>query len=506
MKKLFFLFIFYFAFTLSLFSQAYTTTTLVTGLKYPVAFDFLPNGNFILTLKGTGTPAATGTAKIQIYSSTGTFISDFYDLSDSTNSNFERGLLGIEVDPNFSKNHYVYIYYNHKYAGDERFRVVRFTENANKGTKPKIIFDLDVAENIPGNHVGGNVRINPNDTTKMFISIGDLAYQQTNPPNQNHAQKLTDAYGKILRINKDGSIPKDNPFYDDGNPLVGNCDYIWSYGHRNPFDFAFSAANDSLYSSENGLTAWDECNVIHKGKNYGWNICEGFFANSSTSTPCTLTSSVAPITDFTETVSTPFGPPGVTGILHYSSNVFPTLTNHLLVAENDFGKIYDVTLGNAPIYDTYVSKVVWGDFVSTTGTAGTGLTTIMEGMDGCVYAMKGGYTTNGEIYRICPTGLYADELKSQDFFVGNPYPNPSNNKIDINLYLLKDGEVNVSITDITGKKIATILSERRHKGELRIQLDSEKIGMHSGSYLINATFGVNEGSQFTQTKKITIIK
>src|SRR5690349_3343052 len=115
MKKIFILFIFSTGFISDLFSQAYTTTTRVTGLQYPVAFDFLPNGNFILTLKGTNkTPAGPGSAKIQIYSATGTFISDFYDLSDSTNGNFERGLLGIEVDPNFSKNHYVYAYYNHR--------------------------------------------------------------------------------------------------------------------------------------------------------------------------------------------------------------------------------------------------------------------------------------------------------------------------------------------------------------------------------------------------------
>jgi len=501
MKKIFILFFSFFAFISISFSQPYTTTTVVTGLKYPVAFDFLPNGDFILTLKGSNSnPTTAGTAKIKIYSSAGVFISDFYDLSDSTNSDFERGLLGIEVDPNFSKNHYVYAYYNHRYAGDERFRVVRFTENANKGTKPKIIFDLDVAENIAGNHVGGNVRINPKDTTKMFISIGDLAYQQQNPPNQNYALKLSSPFGKILRINKDGSIPTSNPFYDDGNPLATNCDYIWSYGHRNPFDFMFSEVNDSLYSSENGLNAWDECNMIHKGKNYGWNTCEGFYLNSSTTATCTLTSSILPITDWGSPL------PGVTGILHYSSNVFNTLTNHLLVAENDYGRIYDITLGNAPVYDKYVSKVVWGDFVSTSGTAGTGLTTLMEGKDGCVYAMKGGYTTNGEIYRICPTGLYTDELKPQDFFVGNPYPNPSNGNTNLNLNMLQEGSVNVTITDITGKKITSVFNEKRPAGEFKIPIDSEKIGLNSGSYLIHVYFTGSDGNTFTQTKKVTVIR
>ncbi|HLG04082.1 MAG TPA: PQQ-dependent sugar dehydrogenase, partial [Bacteroidia bacterium] len=234
-------------------SQTYTTTNVITSLSYPVAFDFLPDGRVVLTQKGNA-----GDAQIKIYTAAYTYIGIFYDLSDSTNDDFERGLLGITVDPNFSSNHYIYAYYNHNYNSDERIRLVRFTEVNNAGTDPTIIFDLDVANNIQGNHVGGNLHFRPSDSTHIYFTIGDLGSYQTNP-SLNYANKLTNPYGKHLRISKypNASPPTDNPYYDDGDPLATNCDWIWSYGHRNPFDFCFSPVTDTLYSSENGLNAWD---------------------------------------------------------------------------------------------------------------------------------------------------------------------------------------------------------------------------------------------------------
>src|ERR1051325_5131627 len=90
-------------------SQVYTTSSICTGLQQPVAFDFSPDGRIFLTTKGDGSiPAASGTAMIKVYSATGTFISNFYDLSDSVNSDFERGLLGIAIDPDFTTNHFVF--------------------------------------------------------------------------------------------------------------------------------------------------------------------------------------------------------------------------------------------------------------------------------------------------------------------------------------------------------------------------------------------------------------
>src|SRR5688572_29727774 len=83
----------------------YVRTTMITNLAYPVAFTFTPDGRYLITHK-------PGT--ISMYSSAGTFMNTFYDLSDSTYNLGERGLLGIEIDPNYATNGYVYVYYNHR--------------------------------------------------------------------------------------------------------------------------------------------------------------------------------------------------------------------------------------------------------------------------------------------------------------------------------------------------------------------------------------------------------
>lgn len=422
------------------YAQGYTTATAVSGLQYPVAFEVAPDGRYFITEKGDGGISTAGQkSRIQVYSASGTLSGTFYNLSDSTNSSGERGVLGIALDPAFATNHYVYVYYNHRRNGDERIRLVRLTETANVGTNPTIIFDLDVADNIPGNHVGGNLHFRPSEPGKIYFTLGDLGPNQTNPT-ANFANKLTNPYGKILRINKDGTIPTDNPFYDNGNPLTGTCDWIWSYGLRNPFDFCFGP-NDSLYCSENGLTSWDEANLIRKGGFYGWAECEGYYLNSSTTATCNIAGAIAPITDWGP-------PPSVTGIMFYSGTAWPALSNHLLVADYNQGRIHDCVLGNAPFYNTVTSKSVLGDFSSD------GLTTLKQSADGCIYAMDGGYTTNGKIYKICAAGVGISELNSADLSM-SVYPNPASSVVMVELNASEERAMDLEVMDIYGKRLAT---------------------------------------------------
>lgn len=456
-------------------SPAFVQTSVVTGLNYPVAFDIAPDGRFFVTQKGGTTAGSCAAAFIKVYSSAGVFLSNFYDLTDSVQCDFERGLLGICLDPNFTTNHYVYAYYNHKYAGDERIRVVRFTEAANIGTNPFIVFDLDVAETIAGNHVGGNLHMHISEPDKIYIPIGDLAYNLTKTT-LNYAQKLYMPFGKMLRVNTNGTIPTDNPYYDDGNPLVGNCDYIWSVGHRNPFDFTFSDINDSLYSAENGQNAWDEINQIHRGANYGWNTCEGNFLNGSTTTPCSLSGSILPIEEWAAPL------PSVTGILHYHGTAFPTLNNHLLVADNDYGRIYDVTLSNAPAWNQFVSRTTWADF--TTG----GLTTLKEGTDECVYAMKGGYTTTGIIYRICsPTlGVSQNNNFINELMVS---PNPSAGILNVSFVLNIASEISLELTDLTGRIVLVEKLQNFKSGQQEIQLNLTQHSIANGLFFLKIKTG-----------------
>ncbi len=479
------------AFTSVALQAQYTQTTIVTGINAPVAFDIAPDGRFFVTSKGAYAYPTTD-ATIRVWSSTGTALGIFYDLTDSVDGDFERGLLGITLDPNFTTNHFVYVYYVYtddpiNGGGDQRIRIQRFTEVSNVGTNPTIIFDLDVADNLPGNHFGGNLHFRPSDSLNIYFAIGDLAYQQGNAT-LNYANKLTNPFGKILRVGKDPvpagydvhgngtigcNVPTDNPYYDDGLPLTNNCDIIWSYGHRNPFDFCFAPTTDSLYISENGWNTWDEINMGHKGAFYGWANCEGFYNNGSTSTLCT-TVDTDPIEDW----GTPL--PAVTGILFYSHTLMPEFDNHVLVADNDYGRVYDITLGNAPVYDAFVSRVQWMD-MTTTG----GLTTLKQGADGCVYAMKGGYTTNGQIYRVCPTGMGTPEFNLYNFHLGECYPNPTTNTTTITYKMQTESDATITLYDIFGREVAVLANGMQAAGDHQLVIDTEALGLSAGVYYCN---------------------
>lgn len=493
--------------TATLNAQVYTTTNICTGLQYPVAFDFSGEGRIFITQKGNGsTPATTGSATIKVFTVAGVFISNFYDLSDSVNSDFERGLLGITCDPDFVNNHFVYVYYNHFLNGSERIRIARFTEVNNVGTNPQIIFDFDITSfNIPGNHVGGNLHFRPSEPALIYFTIGDIAYQQTNPT-LNYANKLNRSFGKVLRISKDpisignpnynvhavgtigANIPTDNPYYDDGNPLTGNSDIIWSYAHRNPFDFCFSPVSDTMYVAENGLNAWDEVDVIHKGANYGWANCEGRFMNGSTTVPCNLQNDVLPL----EVWGSPL--PSLTGILYYSSQVMPEFDNHLLVADNDYGRIYDLTLGNAPAYDTMLTRVPWQDLVG-------GLTTLKQGAEGCVYAMKGGYTTAGLIYRICPQNLGNLELDNPYFILQQNVPNPFNISTMLSYNMKQNSAVKIVLYDLFGKEVAILVDGNKEAGKHILEINASALNLAVGNYIC-----IMQGYTFSQSVKISVIK
>ncbi|WP_343101960.1 PQQ-dependent sugar dehydrogenase [Romboutsia sp. MSSM.1001216sp_RTP31141st1_G3_RTP31141_220114] len=165
----------------------------------------------------------------------------------------EGGLMGIALDPNFSNNHYIYVMHSYLEANQIYNRIVRLVENNNIASIDQIILDK-----IPGGsiHNGGRIKIGPDQ--KLYITTGDAG-------NPALAQDPTSTAGKILRIELDGSIPKDNPIINSP---------IYSLGHRNPQGLAWNSKN-VLYASEHGQSAHDEINIIQPGANYGWPIVQG---------------------------------------------------------------------------------------------------------------------------------------------------------------------------------------------------------------------------------------
>jgi len=220
------------------------------GLVAPWAVDLAPDGRLFVTER-------PGRVRIlQLGQGGGLRSEPWATLPASTVRDGEKGLLGVALDPDFSRNGFVYLYYSYAAAnGATRDKVVRLRDDNGRGTEETVILD-----GIPGNsnHDGGRVKFGPDG--KLYITTGDAE-------NGANAQNPASLAGKILRMNKDGSVPADNP--TPGSP-------VWSLGHRNVQGIAWQPDTAALYETEHGPSnpfpdcCHDEVNLIVRGANYGW--------------------------------------------------------------------------------------------------------------------------------------------------------------------------------------------------------------------------------------------
>lgn len=163
----------------------------------------------------------------------------------------EAGLLGIALDPDYTRNRFVYVFRTvaDRDGRNLRNEVVRFRDDGNVGVGMRVLVTLP-ANNV--RHNAGNIAFGRDG--KMYVTLGDVR-------KASHAQDPYKLPGKVLRFNRDGTIPEDNPFR--GSPT-------FAYGFRNPFDLTADPFTGNILAVENGDRKWDEVNWIRAGRNYGW--------------------------------------------------------------------------------------------------------------------------------------------------------------------------------------------------------------------------------------------
>jgi glucose/arabinose dehydrogenase len=217
----------------------------------PTAMAFAPDGRLFVCLQG---------GQVRVIKNGALLAAPFVSLS--VNSVGERGLLGVAFDPNFSSNQFVYLYYTTSTSPIHN-RISRFTANGDVALagSETVLMDLD---NLSAtNHNGGALHFGPDG--KLYAGVGENAV----PAN---AQTLSNRLGKILRINSDGTIPADNPFFATA---TGANRAIWALGLRNPYTFGFQPDTGRMFINDVGQNAWEEINDGIAGSNYGWSTCEG---------------------------------------------------------------------------------------------------------------------------------------------------------------------------------------------------------------------------------------
>jgi glucose/arabinose dehydrogenase len=305
--------------TPTLVDPSLSVSTVVGGLSQPIAMAFIGPNDILVTEKASG----------QVKRVTNGVVAGVV-LDLPVNSNSERGLLGMALHPRFPRTPYVYLYNTESTTGADSAavaevpllgnRVDRFVWDGSKLTFDRNIIKLRSFQNdlnnvinpaaplplLRGNHNGGVLRFGPD--RKLYVIIGDngrRGYTQNNllgptPDDAFGGPEPDDAHltGVILRLNDDGSTPRDNPFYrlgkagvrddddddndadDDsdvsraiaalGDEVRKNLQRIFAYGVRNSFGMTFDPKRGDLWTTENGGRAFDEINRVRPGFNGGW--------------------------------------------------------------------------------------------------------------------------------------------------------------------------------------------------------------------------------------------
>ena len=233
-----------------------------SGLSSPTAMGFAPDGRLFVCQQG---------GQLRVIKNGGLLATPFVTVT--TTASGERGLLGVTFHPSFATNGFVYVYYTATTPTIHN-RVSRFTANGDVAVagSETIIMDLENLSSAT-NHNGGAMHFGPDG--RLYIAVGENA-------NRTNAQTLANRLGKMLRINADGTIPTDNPFF---NTATGVNRSIWALGLRNPFTFAFQPGTGRMFINDVGEVTWEEINDGISGSNYGWPTTEGPTTNPSFRAP-----------------------------------------------------------------------------------------------------------------------------------------------------------------------------------------------------------------------------
>ncbi len=337
-----------------LLAQPYRVDTLARApfSQYPVSIAFLPgtDGRFLFTEKNSG--------KIRLYDRS---IRPEPFASFAVDEDGEQGLLGIAVDPHYPEEPYVYVVYTRTI--DRSNLLVRIRDSSAVGIDPTTLLIVPRQDDGASNN-GGSLHFGPDG--KLYVGLGDYGIAS----NAQDIQSKRNYRGKILRLNRDGSIPADSPI--PGRPF-------WSHGHRNPLGFTFDEETGLLYCVESGTSARNEVYLVPRGANLGWT------SSGRDGKPERLTG-LRPLYSFSGSSQ-----PALTSIVMYRAQGFPRMRGKLL-----FGGHANPTIWSGTIIAGGDSLLIEPFFRSNAGYAD-----IQIAPDGSIVFTNGPYISS-RILRLMP--------------------------------------------------------------------------------------------------------
>jgi aldose sugar dehydrogenase len=308
---------------------AFDVVTVVEGLQNPWSVAFLPNGKMLITerpgrLRVLGTD---GKLSVPVTGLPAVF------------ARGQGGLLDVALDPAFAKNNLIYWSFSEPRENNENNTAVargKFVDDASapRVDEVQVIYHQTPSMNSPL-HFGSRLVFGRDGT--LFVTQGDRSII----PGRMQAQKMDSGIGKLVRINADGSIPKDNPFVGK----EGVRPEIWSFGHRNIQAAALNPATGELWEVEHGTRGGDELNIARKGKDYGWpTIAYGIEYQGGT-----ITGGIQQQAGMEQPIY--YWDPiiGPSGMAFYTANLFPQWKGSLFIGGHGTRDLVRLTLNGEKI-------------------------------------------------------------------------------------------------------------------------------------------------------------
>ena len=339
------------------------TTIVVKGLEHPWALEFLPDGRMLVS---------EWPGRLRIVDRNGRVSEPLGGLPKVV-ARRQGGLLDIAVSPNYAKDRFMYFSFSEEGEGGAGTAVARAILTERALEKVQVIW-RQMPKVKGDNHFGSRLVFGRDGN--LFVTLGDrFAYRD-------QAQNLASTLGKIVRIQTDGGIPKDNPFVGRD----GVRPEIWSYGHRNVQAATLHPETGQLWTVEHGARGGDELNQPQPGKNYGRPVItygvdySGAKIGEGTSKP-----GIEQPVYYWDPVIAP------SGALFYTGNVFPQSKGNLLIGSLQPGQLVRLEMAAGRVSNEY--RYAGGDLSAR-------IRDVQQGPDGAIYVITD--DNNGKILRVEP--------------------------------------------------------------------------------------------------------
>lgn len=352
----------------------YQIMVLAEQLHYPWSLAFLPDGGFLITEKS---------GQIKHLDQEGKLVATLVVELPGLFSAAQGGLLELALAPDFEQSRQLFLSYAcgtrtanslclasallvNNHAADNQ-------QAYNKLNNVKPIFRARPDRKAPA-HFGGRIAFLPDNTLVLTLGDGfDYREEAQNPANH---------LGKIVRLNLDGSAPKDNPFIG----LDGYAPEIYSLGHRNVQGIVYDAASNTLFSHEHGPRGGDELNRIVAGQNYGWPVAtQGIdYTGARISPYAEFNGMIAPLHGWTPSIAP-------AGMVLYQGNLFPRWRGNIFVAALAAKRLFRLTMEGTKVVNEEVMLA----------ELGLRLRDVRSGPDGALYLLTD--SEQGQLLRLTPT-------------------------------------------------------------------------------------------------------